>query len=125
MDNKHFGEELEQRTQSFTIKLIRFSSSLPDTIELRVIKNQVVKSGSSIGANYREANRARSKADFFNKIKICQAESNETIYWLEILKEIIDRNKSLLEDLISESKQFLAIFTTIANKLKNQISQST
>jgi len=73
MDNKHFGEEPEQRTQSFTIKLIRFSSSLPDTIELRVIKNQVVKSGSSIGANYREANRARSKADFFNKINICQA----------------------------------------------------
>ena len=124
MNNKHFGLELERRTQSYAILLIRYSSSLPETAELRVIKSQVVKSGSSIGANYREANKSRSKADFYNKIKICQAESNETIYWLEILKEILDRKGSMLEDLISESKQFLAIFTTIANKLKNHIPKS-
>jgi four helix bundle protein len=50
-----------------------------------VIKNQITKSGTSIGANYREANRARSKADFRNKIKICESEASETVYWLELI----------------------------------------
>jgi len=73
MGNIEFAKEMEQRTKTFSINSILFLSSLPRSIEYDVIKNQVVKSGSSIGANYREANRARSKADFFNKIKICQA----------------------------------------------------
>jgi four helix bundle protein len=64
------------------------SASLPDTPEARVIRNQITKSGTSIGANYREANRARSKADFKNKIKICESEASETQYWLEMISEL-------------------------------------
>ena len=60
---------LEKQTQQFAINIIRLFSSLPDTQESKVIKNQVTKSDTSIGANYREANRARSRADFNNKIK--------------------------------------------------------
>lgn len=56
------------------------SASLPNSPEGRVIRNQITKSGTSVGANYREANRSRSKADFKNKIKICQSESSETVY---------------------------------------------
>ena len=72
LTNKEFSKSLEKRTLEFGVNVIRLSTSLPNTPEGRVIRNQVTKSGTSIGANYREANRARSKADFVNKIKICE-----------------------------------------------------
>ena len=77
MDNKEFSKQLETRTKKFAISIIDLSSSMTNTPENRVMKNQVTKSGTSIGANYREANRARSKADFSNKIKICESEASE------------------------------------------------
>jgi len=82
MENKEFGRQLEIRTKKFAISIFKLSSALFDTIEYKVIKYQLTKSGSSIGANYREANRSRSKADFRNKIKICESEASETVYWL-------------------------------------------
>jgi four helix bundle protein len=89
------------------------STSLPNTPEARVIRNQITKSGTSIGANYREANRARSKADFKNKIKICESEASETQYWLAI---ILESNFVVLKDIKSindECSELLAIFCTI------------
>jgi len=80
MDNKEFAKELEKRTREFSVRIIRLSRTLPNTPEARVIRTQVTKSGTSIGANYREANRARSKADFKNKTKICEIETSETQY---------------------------------------------
>jgi len=80
MDNKEFAKELEKRTKRFSVLIILLSSKLPNTPEARVVRNQITKSGTSIGANYREANRARSKADFRNKIDICESESSETQY---------------------------------------------
>ncbi len=88
MENKEFSKKLEQRTKAFAIRIIRLSSLLPDSVEGKIIRNQLTKSGTSIGANYREANRARSRADFKNKIKICESEANETCYWLEIIDEL-------------------------------------
>ena len=85
MDNKEFSKELEKRTRQFEVRIIRLSTTLPNTPEGRVIRNQITKSGTSIGANYREANRARSKADFKNKIKICESEASETQYWIEVI----------------------------------------
>ena len=70
MENKEFGQKLEKRTKKFALSIIRLSASLPGTAESKVIKYQITKSGPSVGANYREANRSRSKADFYNKIKI-------------------------------------------------------
>tara|TARA_B100000959_G_scaffold281984_1_gene347389 strand:- start:846 stop:1115 length:270 start_codon:yes stop_codon:yes gene_type:complete len=87
MDNKEFSKMLEERTKKFAVRIIRLSSMLPNTYEGRVVKNQITKSGTSIGANYREANRARSKADFKNKIKICEGEASETQYWIELSVE--------------------------------------
>ncbi len=81
MENKKFGKQLEARTKKFAISIIKLSISLPRTTESLVIKNQITKSGTSIGDNYREANRSRSKADFSNKIKICESEASETVYW--------------------------------------------
>src|SRR4030042_2067954 len=83
MDNKEFAKILEERTKKFAISIIKLSASLPGTIEGRVIRNQITKAGTSIGANYREANRSRSKSDFKNKVAICESESSETCYWLE------------------------------------------
>ena len=67
--------------------MINLSTSLPNTPEGKVIRNQITKAGTSVGANYREANRARSKADFKNKIAICESEASETQYWLEVIVE--------------------------------------
>ncbi len=88
MDNKEFSKKLESRTKQFAISIIRLSVSLPRTEEAKVIRNQITKSGTSIGANYREANRSRSKADFSNKIKICESEASETSYWIELIMEM-------------------------------------
>ena len=85
MDNKEFSKGLEKRTRKFAVSIIQLSTGLPNKPEGRAIRNQITKSGTSIGANYREANRARSKADFKNKIKICEAEASETQYWIEVI----------------------------------------
>ena len=87
-DNKEFSRNLEKRTLQFAVRIIRVSTILPDTAEGKVIKNQITKSGTSIGANYREANRSRSRADFKSKIRICASEASETKYWLEVIAEV-------------------------------------
>jgi four helix bundle protein len=66
MNNKEFAKELEIRTKLFAVKILKLSAKLPNTIEAKVIRNQISKSGTSVGANYREANRSRSKADFIS-----------------------------------------------------------
>jgi four helix bundle protein len=110
MKNKEFAKNLEKRTLKFGIEIIRLSTTLPNTPEARVIKNQITKSGTSIGANYREANRARSKADFMNKIKICESETSETQYWLEI---IVESNFATQENIKQINSELLAIFCTV------------
>ncbi len=85
-DNKQFAKELERRTLKFAVRIIRLSTSLPNTPEGRVVRTHITKAGTSVGANYREANRARCKADFRNRIDICENEASETQYWLEVIK---------------------------------------
>ena len=113
---KEFAKDLEKRTRKFTVKIIRLSASLPNTPEARVIRSQITKSGSSIGANYREANRARSKADFRNKIKICESEASETQYWLEVIVETGWLTWNKVKPEYEECSELLAIFTSIGKK---------
>lgn len=117
MENKEFAKKLENRTRQFGISIIKLSANLPNTVEGKVIKNQITKSGTSIGANYREANRARSKPDFKNKIKISESEASETEYWLEIIKDLNWIEENHLSILSKEAKEILAIFTSISSKL--------
>lgn len=119
MNNKEFSNELENRTKKFAITIIRLSRQLPCTIENNVIKNQITKSGTSIGANYREANRSRSKADFANKIRICEFEASETVYWLELIQDLSSVETEKVKDNLKEAKEILAIFTSISKKLRN------
>jgi four helix bundle protein len=117
MENKEFGKMLESRTKAFAIRIIRLSALLPDTVEGRIIRNQLTKAGTSIGANYREANRARSKADFKSKIKICESEASEVCYWLEIIKDLNWIETKEPESVLTESSELLAIFSSIGKKL--------
>jgi len=117
MENKEFGKRLEERTKSFAIRIIKLSTDLPGSVEGKIIRNQLTKSGTSIGANYREANRGRSKADFKNKIKICESETNETCYWLEIVRDMKWTGLQPVESSLNESNELLAIFTPIGKNL--------
>ena len=116
MDNKEFARKLEKRTKRFSVLIIRLSSKLPNTPEARVVRNQITKSGTSIGANYREANRARSKADFKNKIKICESESSETQFWLEVITEVKWLKWEEIKADYDECCELLALFTSIGSK---------
>jgi len=104
MENKEFSKKLEARTKAFAIRIIKLSATLPNTVEGKIVRNQLTKAGTSIGANYREANRARSRADFKNKIKICESEASETGYWLEISIDIKWSEANELESALNESK---------------------
>jgi four helix bundle protein len=81
------AEELKARTKRFAIRIVRLSQSLPKTNEARVIGNQVLRSGTSIAANYRATCRARSRAEFLAKLGIVVEEADETVFWLELLEE--------------------------------------
>ncbi len=118
MDNQEFAKQLEKRTQEFAIAIIKLSTKLLNTPEGRVVRNQITKAGTSVGANYREANRARSKADFRNKIKICESEASETQYWLLIVIEMKWLSKEKVDPLYKESGELLAIFTSIGKNTK-------
>ena len=110
-------KDLERRTKNFALAVIRFTSRLPRTREADVLGKQLLRSATSIGANYREANRGVSRADFANKIGTVQKEAAETQYWLELLIESeIEKDKSL--PLHKEASELLAIFTSIGKKLK-------
>ena len=117
MDNKEFGKKLELRTREFAVAIIKLSISLPKTEEGRVLKNQITNSGTSVGANYREANRSRSKADFKNKISTSESEASETAYWLEIIQELKWIDAKVLNNNLKEVNELLAIFTSIGKNL--------
>ena len=118
MENKEFAKELEKRTKKFAVRVLKLSAQLPNTPETKVIRNQFSKSGTSVGANYREANRSRSKPDFANKIRISESEASETGYWLEIIQEMEWLSDDKLVDTMKEANELLAIFTSISKNLK-------
>lgn len=112
--------ELEQRTKEFSHILIQFLQSLPKNYLGEALGRQLLKSGTSIGANYREANRAESKADFIHKLAIAEKEASETVYWLELILEGgIGTNQEAIR-LMQEAKQLLAIFTAAGRTSKGR-----
>ncbi len=114
-------EELRERTKKIALRIIKLVVALPKTKEADVIGRQVLRSGTSIGANYREATRSRSKADFISKIGIVEQETDETLYWLELLAESNIINSAKMEDIITETKELLAIFVSSGKTAKKKI----
>lgn len=111
-------KDLEQRTKRFSLAVIKFTASLPRTREADVLCRQLLRAATSIGANYREANRGVSRADFANKIGTVQKEASETQYWIELLAESGISAQDNSKDLHKEASEPLAIFTAIGKKLK-------
>ncbi len=103
--------DLKKRTKQFGLRIIRLVESLPSTSTARTIGNQLLRSGMSVGANYRAACRGKSKADFIAKAGISLEEADECIYWMELLQEagIVPAEK--LKDLMKEADELVAIFT--------------
>ena len=113
-------EQLKQRTKDFSKQVINLCRLLPDSREGRLIGNQIFRSGTSVGANYRAACRARSKADFIAKLGIVLEEADETLFWLEILTETGIMEKQNLEPLSRETNELISIFVASINSAKNK-----
>jgi four helix bundle protein len=103
-------EELEKRTKRFALDIIRLVKAFHKDKAADVIAYQLLRSGTSIGANYREATRAESKADFVHKLGLVQKEANETVYWLDLVQESEMINRQVVAPILSEAKELLAIF---------------
>ncbi len=115
--------DLEQRTLDFSKSLIKLLKRVPKNQTIIPLLDQCLRSGTSIGANYREANGASSKKDFRNKIAICKKEAKETLYWLELIATVIEdiKEKELVQKLRylwSESKEYVLIFGKILGSTK-------
>lgn len=105
-------EELKKRTKEFTLRIIKLVNALPNSQAGKVIGNQLLRAGTSVGANYRAACRAKSKADFIYKINIVEEESDESTFWLELIIESGLMPKSKIESLLKEANELTAIFVS-------------
>ncbi len=118
MDDK---TDLKKRTKAFALRIIRLYAALPKTTTAQVLGKQVLRSGTSVGAHYREASRARSSAEFISKLEVAIHELDETLYWLDLLEEGEIVRAASLADLKAETDALIAIFVSsvrTANHLK-------
>jgi four helix bundle protein len=113
--------DLEERTKNLAKSTIQFLKEVPENNLTKPIINQLIRSVTSIGANYCEADDAESKKDFQHKLGICKKESRETKYWLEILKTAKPESSAKIDVLWQEAKELNLIFNAIINKTKNNI----
>jgi len=116
--------ELERRTKRFAVSVIRFVGELPRSKAADVLGRQLLRSSTSIGANYREATRSLSRSDFLYKINLVEKEASETRYWLELLDEVRLGDPEHLAALLQESHELLAIFTRIGSTTKHNSLQA-
>ncbi len=104
-----FVEQFRQRTKKLALDVIRFSQGLPKSEEVTVMKRQILRSATSVGANYRAACRARSSAELYSKISIVIEEADETLFWLELLEESGATSKSTTAPLVKETTEILSV----------------
>lgn len=113
-------EDLRERTKRFALRVIRVYAALPKSVEAAVLGKQMLRAGTSVGANYREAHRARSNAEFVSKLGDCLKELEETSYWFELPVEAEIVTPKRLATLQDECNQLIAILTTISKKVKQR-----
>jgi four helix bundle protein len=111
--------DLRVRTKKFALRIIRLFTALPKRCEAELIGKQLLRCGTSVGANFREAHRSRSDAEFVSKVGDCLKELEETCYWLELLVDAELVAADRLSPLLDECNQLIAILTTIAKKVKS------
>ena len=117
--NERDARDLLARTKAFALRIVRLYSSLPKTTEAQVLGKQALRSGTSVGAHYREATRARSRAEFVSKIEVLLQELSETVYWLELLIDAGIVSQSRLTELLCEGEELTAIFVASATTAKS------
>ena len=122
MENEN-PQDLRTRTTDFALRIIKLYTSLPQTSEAQVLGKQVLRSGTSVGANYREGHRAKSDADIVNKFETVLQELDETDYWLELLVKSNIMVAAKADPLRKEASELLAIFTTIVTKIKKRMGK--
>lgn len=101
--------DLQNRTKQFSLRILKLSKAIPNTREGNAIANQIIRSGTSVAANYRATCRAKSKADFISKLSIVEEETDESLFWMEIIIESGILEKQLLSHLMKEANEILAI----------------
>jgi four helix bundle protein len=114
------SDELKKRTKKFAIDIIRFIDSLPFDKTTSILGKQLIRTATSVGANYRSACRARSKADFISKITIVEEEADECQYWLELFSETGKSDSELIQPLLKEAGKLTAIFTSTGKTAKSK-----
>ena len=110
--NGHVGmtpDDFKKRTKAFALRCIRLAESLPESATGRVIARQLLRCATSVGANYRSACRAKSRADFIAKMRIVEEECDESLYWMELLIESDKMGAVLLNDLMKEADEILSL----------------
>ena len=119
LSNQEFNEKMRERTKQFALQVIALSDKIPAKEAARVINRQLLRSATSVAANFRAACRGRSKAEFYSKVCIVVEEADETQFWLEMLEDskLVVNYHSDLTKLISEISEILAITTSIKSKL--------
>jgi four helix bundle protein len=117
---KNAEKDLAARTKSFARRIIRLYVALPREPVAQVLGKQALRAGTSIGANYREADRARSKAEFISKVGDCLKEADETLYWLELLSDEQIVATSRLAPLIQEANELVSILVTISKRARGE-----
>lgn len=112
-------DDFRERTKQYALAVIRAYSALPrDREEVRITGRQMLRSGTSVAADYREASRARSTADFISRIEICAQEADETLLWIELLKEGCQIQNDNFDRLHDETNELIAIFVTMSKNAK-------
>jgi len=117
-------EELRARTKQFALRIIRVTRSLPENTEGRVLGKQLLRSGTSVAANYRAAGRARSRTEFAARMGIVVEETDETVFWLELIRDAGIIQPELLAPLMDEANQLLGIFGASYRTLRAKPTQS-
>ena len=114
------SEQLRERTKAFALRIVKLFRSLPRAIEAQVIGKQLLRSGTSVAANYRAACRARSRAEFVAKLGVVVEEVDECVLWIEMLIDAEILKKARLDQLLNEARQLTAIFTASRETAKQK-----
>jgi len=118
------SDDLKLRSKKFALRVIKLVETLPYKMSGKIIANQLLRSATSVGANYRAAFRSRSKIEFISKIRIVEEEADESLYWLELVRESDLVKEVRISELIKEASELTAIFTSIGKTSKQNLKNS-
>ena len=118
------AEEMKTRTKRYALRILKVVQALPDSRECNIFGSQLLRAGTSVGANYRAVCRAKSSADFLHKLRIVEEECDETLFWMEMLIEGELVKEARLKDLVTEGNEILSIVVASAKTARSAINSS-